>query len=70
VSFTPYGLYAVQPTTYTTYIDWGAESLKKCDSPEMNSPIFAKIRHEILQKEVEIRKKNINFENDTVLVLV
>ena len=36
----------------------------------MNSPIFAKIRHEILQKEVEIRKKNINFENDTVLVLV
>ena len=36
----------------------------------MNPPNFAKIRHEIPQKEVEIRKKNINFENDTVLVLV
>ena len=24
VSFTPYGLYAVHPTPYTTYIDWGA----------------------------------------------
>jgi hypothetical protein len=70
VSFTPYGLYAGQPTTYTTYIDWGAESLKKCDCSEMKPLIFAKIRHGFGHKKEEIRKKNINFENDTVLVLV
>ena len=28
----------------------------------MNPPNFAKIRHEIPQKKVEIRKKNINFD--------
>ena len=36
----------------------------------MNPPNFAKIQHKIPQKEEEIRKKNIKFENDTVLVLV
>lgn len=36
----------------------------------MNPPIFAKIRHVILEKVVEIRKKNINFEKNTMLVFV
>lgn len=36
----------------------------------MNSPNFAKNQHKIPHKKEEIRKKNIKFENDTVLVLV
>ena len=36
--------------------------MKKCDSPETNTRNFAKIRHELPQKKVEFRKKNITFD--------
>ncbi|MGB0815087.1 MAG: hypothetical protein ACPGSA_06015, partial [Poseidonia sp.] len=70
MSFTPYGLYAVHPTPYTIYIGWGAKSLKKCGNQEKYRLKFTKIPLGFRRETTEIRKKNINFENDTVLVLV
>ena len=40
VSFTPYGLYALHPTTYTIYRSWGAICLKTKSRPRDCSPFF------------------------------
>jgi len=49
-------------------MDWGAKSLKQCGNQEKYRLKFTKIPLGFRREKTEIRKKNINFENDSVLV--